>query len=175
MGAEPRADTTFPWDPGKIVEIPRARFRISGYIDRLDVAAGNRHALVRDYKTGRTAPLKGDINRGREQLQRCLYAYAVRVLLGGAVGISASLHYLRDDIELSLDDPDTTLDKLAGYLEAARTAIAAGNTVMGEDTGGKYDDLAFALPANASTTYRMRKEAAARERLGAAVRVWEAQ
>ena len=38
--------------------------------------------------------------------------------------------------------------------------------MIGPDAGGAYDDLAFALPANASATYCKRKIAAATERLG---------
>ena len=37
------------------------------------------------------------------------------------------------------------------------------------------DDLAFALPANASATYCKRKLPAATERLGEAAQVWEAE
>ena len=46
---------------------------------------------------------------------------------------------------------------------------------MGKDTGDTYDDLAFALPANAGAIYRPRKEAAATALLGDAARVWEAE
>ena len=38
--------------------------------------------------------------------------------------------------------------------------------MIGPDTGGTYDDLAFALPANAGAAYCKRKIAAATERLG---------
>ena len=46
---------------------------------------------------------------------------------------------------------------------------------MGPDTGGAYDELAFALPANVVNGYRRRKQATVNERLGDAVRVWEAR
>ena len=99
----------------------------------------------------------------------------MRALLGEGVSIDASLHYLRDDVELRLEDPDATLGELAGYLQAARASLAAGSAVMGPDTGGDYDDLAFALPANAGPAYRLRKEEAARELLGDATLAWEAE
>ena len=172
-GAEPRSDTSLPWEATAPVEIPGTGFRISGYIDRLDIAADGRRALVRDYKTGRTPTDAIVLNGGRE-LQRCLYAYAVRALLGDEVSIVASLLYPRDQQDLRLDDADTTLRELAGYLRSARANIASGGAVMGEDTGGTSDDLAFALPANADATYCERKRGAATERLGEAVRVWEA-
>ena len=45
---------------------------------------------------------------------------------------------------------------------------------MCTDTGGDYDDLAFALLANAGGIYFPRKEAAAAVLLGDAARVWDA-
>ena len=172
-GAEPKSDAVTPWDTTATVAIPGAGFRIRGYIDRLDIAPDGRRALVRDYKTG-GAP-KDDIvlDHGKE-LQRCLYAFAVKSLLGDEVSIGASLLYPRAQRDLRLDDPDGTLDALTGYLQAARASLAAGGAVMGKDTGDKYDDLAFALPANAGATYCERKMDAASARLGDATRIWEA-
>ena len=172
-GAEPKSDAVSPWDATAPVAIPGTGFRISGYIDRLDIAADGRRALVRDYKTGRVPKDDIVLDHGRE-LQRCLYAFAVKSLLGDEVSISASLLYPRDERDLRLDDPDATLDALAGYLQSARANLAGGGAVMGEDTGDKYDDFAFALPANAGATYCERKRDAATARLGAAARVWEA-
>ena len=173
-GAALTSDAEIPWDAEATVSIPDSGFRIRGYIDRLDISADGRHALVRDYKTGR-APKKDDIvlGGGRE-LQRCLYAFAVKAMLGDGVTISASLFYPRGEKNLPLADPDATLRELAGYLQAARSTLASGAAVMGRDTGGDYDDLAFALPANVKATYRVRKEAAANARLGDAAQVWEA-
>src|SRR3546814_10994684 len=66
-----------PWDSQTPVEIPATGFRIAGYIDRLDIAGDGKRALVRDYKTGR--PPKDDISLdGGRELQRCLYAFAVK-------------------------------------------------------------------------------------------------
>ena len=41
---------------------------------------------------------------------------------------------------------------LAAYLGAARRSFTAGAAIPGPDAAGKYDDLAFALPANAGAT-----------------------
>ncbi len=172
-GAEPKSDVARPWDAAASVEIPGAGFRIAGYIDRLDISGDGRRALVRDYKTGR--PPKGNITLdGGKELQRCLYAFAVKALLGDDVAISASLLYPRDGIDLRLEDPEATLVEIAGHLQAARTNLLSGGGVIGADTGGIFDDLAFALPANAGAAYCKRKIAAAVERLGAAAQVWEA-
>lgn len=154
--------------------IPDTGFRIAGYIDRLDIAGDGSRALVRDYKTGK--PPKGDIrlNGGRE-LQRCLYAFAVKALLGDHIAISASLLYPREPLDLQLDDPEAVLAEISGFLRAARVTFASGAALPGPDTGGDYDDLAFALPANAGATYCKRKQPAATERLGDLAQVWEAE
>lgn len=173
-GSEPKSTAELPWDASLPVTIPDTGFRIAGYIDRLDVAGDGSRALVRDYKTGK--PPKGEIrlNGGRE-LQRCLYAFAVKALLGDHVAISASLLYPREAVDLLLDDPEATLAEISGYLRAARSAFASGAALPGPDTGSDYDDLAFALPANAGATYCARKQSAATERLGEVAQVWEAE
>ena len=159
--------------PKTPVAIPDTGFRIRGHIDRLDISGDGRHALVRDYKTGRV-PKDDIVLDGGRELQRCLYAFAVKALLGDKVAIEASLLYPREERDLRLDDPGATLRTLTGYLQAARANLASGGAVMGEDTGNAYDDLAFALPANAGAIYRPRKEVAATALLGDAARVWEA-
>ena len=172
-GSEPRSGGAVPWDAGAAVEIAGTGFGITGYIDRLDISADGRRALVRDYKTGRV-PRNDIVLDGGRELQRCLYAFAVRALLGEDVSIAASLLYPHEDRDLRLDDPNTVLDTLAGHLRAASDGLASGGAVMGADTGNTHDDLAFALPANAGAVYRVRKEAAANALLGDATRVWDA-
>ena len=173
-GAEPKSGSDSPWDPATPVEIPDAGFRIAGYIDRLDLSGDGKRALVRDYKTGRPPKDNISLDGGRE-LQRCLYAFAVKALLGADVSISASLLFPRDQIDLQLADPEATLTEITGYLQAARGNLTAGNALIGPDTGGNYDDLAFALPANAGATYCKRKLLAATEIFGDAAQVWVAQ
>ena len=172
-GLEPKTDGAAPWDTGAAVKIAGTGFCIAGYIDRLDISADGRRALVRDYKTGRV-PREDIVLDGGKELQRCLYAFAVRALLGEEVSIAASLLYPHEESDLRLNDPDAVLDTLAGHLRAASINLASGGAVMGVDTGEEFDDLAFALPANAGAVYRVRKEAAANERLGDATRVWDA-
>ena len=171
-GSEPKSEAALPWDASMLVAIPDTGFRIAGYIDRLDVAVDGTRALVRDYKTSK--PPKGIIrvNGGRE-LQRCLYAFAVKALLGDHVAIRASLLYPREPLDLQLDDPDIVLAEIKAYLQAARSALTRGAAVPGPDTGGDFDELAFALPANAGATYCNRKEAAAIELLSDVAPVWD--
>lgn len=173
-GVPSQTDAPIPWDPALPVEIPDTEFKISGYIDRLDISGDSKRALVRDYKTGRLPKADIVINGGGE-LQRCLYAFAVKALLGTDVSITASLLFPRDDTDLQLEDPEATLTEVTRFLKAARTNLQAGNALPGPDTGGNYDDLAFALPANASATYCKRKMPAAIQILDDAAKVWEAQ
>jgi hypothetical protein len=173
-GSDIKSAGEMPWDASAMVDIPETGFRIHGYIDRLDISGDGRHALVRDYKTGRTPKAGGVLNGGKE-LQRCLYAFAVKALFGSDITISASLLYLREPTDLQLDDPDATLREVTGYLRSARSSLAAGNGLMGPDAGGDYDDFAFALPANAANAYCKRKRAAVSARLGDAALVWEAK
>ena len=173
-GVTPKTSADTPWDAATPVAIPETVFAIKGYIDRLDLSGDGTRALVRDYKTGR--PPKEDISiDGGRELQRCLYAFAVKALLGTNVSISASLLYPLAQVDLQLADPEATLGALTGYLQYASTNLSAGHALIGPDTGGTYDDLAFALPANAGATYCKRKATAATERLGDAALVWEAQ
>ena len=172
-GSEPKSDVALPWDAAKTVEIPGTGFKIAGYIDRLDISGDGRQAMVFDYKTGRV-PKDSIILDGGKELQRCLYAFAVKALLGGDVEIRASLLYPRAEIDLRLADAEATLTQVSAYLNASRESLLSGAGVLGADTGGAYDDLGFALPANAAATYCKRKNAAAVERLGAATHVWEA-
>ncbi len=172
-GAEPISDAALPWDAAMTVEIPGTGFRIRGYIDRLDVSALGRAALVRDYKSGRTSKNEFELDGGRE-LQRCCYAFATKAMLGDDVKVAASLLYLRDVEDRRLEDPDTTLEQLAQYLRAARDNLAGGGCTLGADTGDQYDNLLFALPANADAVYCERKAEAAGETLGVATDVWRA-
>ena len=117
-GAELKSDGPIPWDAQAAVIVHGTDFHVSGYIDRLDIGADGSRALVRDYKTGRV-PKDDIVLDGGRELQRCLYAFAVKAMLDDGVAIAASLLYPRDERDLRLDDPDATLDALIGYLQAA--------------------------------------------------------
>jgi hypothetical protein len=172
-GAKPKHDAEPPWPEGSAVTIPGAGFSLQGYIDRLDLSADIASALVRDYKTGKS-PKEDFVLKGGSELQRCLYSYAVKAILGQHVNVSAVLFYARDGIPMPLQDPDATLKELTTHLVAARASVMAGNCLIGPDTGGEYDDRAFALPANRAAFYLGNKLIASTERLGPAAAIWEA-
>lgn len=175
-GAKPNSAAPMPWNPEAPVVIPGTDIHISGYIDRIDLSANRHRAWVRDYKTGKmpqvTAQRPFTLDQGKE-LQRCLYAYAVQAMLGETTEIRASLHFLREDIDLPLDAPEDALSDLAHYLGAAQENLVKGSCVIGESAAEKYDDLAFALPANAANVYCKRKMDAAKEAIGRAADIWE--
>jgi hypothetical protein len=173
-GSTPKSLAALPWDATVPVEIPGTGFRIGGYIDRLDIAGDARHVRVRDYKSGRT-PSPDIVFDGGKELQRCLYAFAAKAMLGEDVDVTSSLLYLRDETDLPLDDPELRLRDISQYLQAARANLLSGGALLGIDTGSRFDALAFALPANAGATYRRRKEPAATVRLADATRIWEAR
>jgi hypothetical protein len=171
-GAKPRTEGRWPWNILTPVSIPECGFAIEGYIDRIDIAGDGRHARVRDYKTGR-APKDPITLDGGKELQRALYAFAVKALLGSHVQIDASLLYVREGMDLRLADPEGTLKEVARHLRAARESLLAGNALPGVDAEDPEHPLAFALPANAGPTYYPRKHAAVIARLGSAAQIWE--
>ena len=172
-GQEAKSDGALPWDPSRPVEIAHTGFQIWGYIDRLDLSGDGGQARVLDYKGGKL-PKDHVVLQGGKELQRCLYAYAVKALLGDDIEIDAALLYPRDTEARHLEEPAVVLEELAGHLSAARASLLAGRAVIGPDNGGDYDDLSFALPANAGNGYCPRKLEPAREALGDAALVWEA-
>ncbi|PYD59957.1 hypothetical protein CFR73_09355 [Novacetimonas maltaceti] len=166
-------DRQAAWDAAQPVPVADTGFFINGYIDRLDISADGRQAWVYDYKTGRAAG-GGTVLKGGAELQRCLYAFAVRALLGPRVQVDATLLYLRDETVLRLDDPHQAMADLTTYLRAARRTMLAGHALIGPDSGGDYDDMRLCLPAGLDA-YRKRKEAQANMILGDdAIAVWEA-
>lgn len=174
FGGQPaKSDGPVPWDVDYSVVIERTGFRVSGYIDRLDVSADGARARVHDYKNGK-CPKDAVVLGGGSELQRCLYTHAVRALLGDYVEVEASLIYPRHGVTRPLEDGPGTLETLTGHLRAARENLAQGRALPGPDTGNEYDDLAFALPAMADKGWCRRKAEPARAAMGDAVLVWEA-
>ena len=171
-GMEPKSGRAIPWDATAPVTIPGTDIQIGGYIDRLDLAPDGSQAIVRDYKTGR-APRNPLRLGGGSELQRCLYAFAVKALLGEKIAISASLLYPRSGVDLPLDNPEAAMADLTTYLRIAGTSLNAGSAIAGPDAAGTFDDLAFALPANAGATYCKRKQAAMHERLVELAPLWD--
>jgi hypothetical protein len=170
------ARENLPWDVSRHVEIPNTGVVIRGRIDRLDVAGNNSRARVFDYKTGSLRTKMEDVVvDGGGELQRCLYALAVRTLIRDDIDVEASLLYLRavDGQEglFPLKDVDAALDLIAEAVSIARTNLEKGLALPGKDAAHTYNDFNFALPAD--PTYLDRKQPLAEERLGDATKIWE--
>ncbi|VTZ51303.1 conserved hypothetical protein [Methylocella tundrae] len=171
----PQAD--MPWDPTRRVEIPGTGVFIQGNIDRLDLAADRSAARVIDYKTGKLPDDMADAAiRGGDELQRCLYAFAVKTLIWPDIKVDAALLYPRaaEDKQplCPLSDVDGALSQLAAAIGLARANIEAGLALPGIAAADAYNDFLFALPAGAA--YLPRKSAPAAEKLGQATKIWEA-
>jgi hypothetical protein len=144
---------SLPWDPMTVVQIPGTAIHIGGSIDRLDLAGDETDARVTDYKSGKSPGGTPQLKGGGE-LQRCLYAYAVRALVASHPSVEARLLYPRSDGRLlPLNDPEGTLEKLADFLAAAAASFAEGNALSGPAAKDARYDLAFALPGGAKESY----------------------
>ena len=152
FGADPRAEAlsgdariALPWDPMSKVTIAGTEIRIGGSIDRLDLAGDRSRARVTDYKSGKLRGRPPQIKGGTE-LQRCLYAFAVKVLIGTQPQVEARLLYpRRGNSPQHLDDPEGTLERLAEFLAAASASFAEGKALPGPAAEESWYDLAFAL------------------------------
>jgi hypothetical protein len=165
-----------PWDVHSAVEIPGTEIRIQGHIDRLDLDSDMTRARVIDYKTGRLNKDMADVVvRGGSELQRCLYAYAVKTLLGAKVKVEAALLYPiaghNEEALFPLHNVDVALAQLGTAINHARSNLAGGLALPGIDADNQFNDFAFAFPA--SPSYLPRKMPLAYERLGDAVTIWE--
>jgi hypothetical protein len=142
-----------PWNPLTPVIIPGTSIKIGGSIDRLDLSSDGTEARVTDYKSGKE-PSKPPQLKGGAELQRCLYAFAVRSLIAAGPTVEARLLYPRGDKGfLPLVEPEATLTKLTAFLAAAYATFTAGYALPGPAAADAYNDLAFALPGGAKESY----------------------
>lgn len=161
-----------PWDPMVPVNISGTEIQIGGSIDRLDLAGDRQKATVTDYKSGRRG--KPPQLKGGAELQRCLYAYAVKALVPEGPEVEAQLLYPRKDGQgLPLENPEATLTKLTGYLTAASTSFRTGNALAGPSAEESWYDLAFALPGGAKESYLATMKPLVKERLAAIAPLWD--
>ena len=169
------SDENLPWAVGQPVTIPGTSLLITGRIDRLDIAGDASSAAVVDYKTGKNPSLKKPPQlRGGRELQRCLYAFAVKSLLGG-IPVDARLVFPLGGRAVPLDDPEATLKQLAQYLQQGRDQLLRGNAIPGEGTEDDFNDMSFALPGDAKDRYFRQKRVHFNVRHGSLADVWRMQ
>ncbi len=161
-----------PWDRNALVAIPGSDLKLRGKIDRLDLDGKSINARVIDYKTGRCPEEEPGLDNGKE-LQRCLYAVAVKALLGQVTAVEAALLYPGSEGNLySLSDPSVQTKELIRFLQLAEQMLRSGRSVFGMGAESRYNDLAFALPANAEGVYFSQKAAARDAMVGELSSLW---
>jgi RecB family exonuclease len=158
FGRDARMPEEFPWDTATKIPIPEAGLLYGGRIDRLDIGASGDRAQITDYKSVKP-PAKSHrlaLGQGRE-VQRVLYATAVRILLPEVKTIVARLIYLADDpakFELKGADLDKAMADATTYLVAAVEILQTGRTAPRLEEDAHYDDMRLALPADRESYFR---------------------
>jgi hypothetical protein len=155
-----------PWQGHGDVVIGQAQLRLGGRIDRVDLGAGGERVRISDYKTGLTPANAATIvlDGGRE-LQRVLYAMAVRQLLPDATTVISRLVFLDGTSapsQLKGDVLETAAIDVAQFLDIACALVRRGAAGPGPDARDPYNDLRLALPADVDA-YFQRKGGAFRD------------
>lgn len=154
------AEGADPWRENHEVLVGSSGIRLKGRIDRVDVKPDRRGVRISDYKTGTTPrDLHAVILGGGTEVQRALYAVAVRQLIPEVNSIISRLVYLDTmgpPAGLSGDSLDEAEATLLRFIDIAAAALADGIAYPGPDAFAGYNDLRIALPA-ALDRYQRRK------------------
>ncbi len=171
------AEEDAPWDTTVAVSIGQTGLVFGGRMDRLDIRATGDGARITDYKSAKPPPKHQRIALGQgRELQRVLYAIAVRSLLPEVQTIVARLIYLAHDpatFELKGDELDGVVSEAAGYLSAAMAILRSGRIAPRWEQDTLYDDMRLALPADRES-YLRRKAAEFRAANQQLNRLWSA-
>jgi RecB family exonuclease len=166
-----------PWDATIMIPIEQAGLVYGGRIDRLDIRATGDGAQITDYKSVKPPPKNQRIALGQgRELQRVLYAMAVRTLLPDVRTIVARLIYLADapaTFVLSGDELDGAITEATTYLVAAVEILRSGQVAPRWERDEPYDDMRLALPADRES-YLRRKAAAFRAANQKLNKLWSA-
>jgi RecB family exonuclease len=161
-----------PWDVTIKIPIEDSRLVYGGRIDRLDIRASGNGVQITDYKSTKPPPKTQRIALGQgRELQRVLYAMAVRTLLPEVRIIVARLIYLTDEpaiFELKGDDLDRAITEVTTYLVSAVEILQSGRIAPRWETDEHYDDMRLALPADRESYLRHKNSdfRAANQKLG---------
>lgn len=163
-GAPGSTTTDGPWDSATDVLLPGTDLRLRGVIDRLDLDVVNKRVRVVDYKSGKPAREDNGVSDGTE-LQRAIYTAAVRSLLGSDYEVEALLLHPRQEVAVTLSEPDAQLQQLSQLVVAGMKLLQDGVVVAGPDLASGYDETVLAFPAYGPGVYLATKqEALARAR-----------
>ena len=164
----------FPWDIEQEVTIPGTNLKLQGVIDRLDFSTTSPQARVTDYKSGKTPKnIETIIVDGGKEIQRAIYGFVVKTLLGGNAQVETGLLYPETGTFAVLEEPDEVLAQVAHSVLIAKESMESGNAIPGIGTREAYNELRFALPANAAATYLLRKHQTFLDKIGDAAEIWE--
>jgi PD-(D/E)XK nuclease superfamily len=147
-----------PWDATITIPIEQAGLVYGGRIDRLDIRASGDGAQITDYKSVRPPPKNQRVTLGQgRELQRVLYAMAVRTLLPELRTIVARLIYLADDpatFDLRGDELEGAITEATTCLVAAVEILRSGRIAPRWEQDAVYDDMRLALPADRESYLR---------------------
>ncbi|WP_413993325.1 PD-(D/E)XK nuclease family protein [Labrys okinawensis] len=147
-----------PWNATLPVPIEPTGLVFGGRMDRLDIRATGDAARITDYKSTKPPPKTQRITLGQgRELQRVLYAIAVRALLPEVRTVVARLIYLTDEpatFELKGDELDNAITHATDYLSAATVILRSGRIAPRWEKDAFYDDMRLALPADRESYLR---------------------
>jgi hypothetical protein len=165
-----------PWDPMVPVTIPNTSVRISGRIDRLDLRFDGKKVRVSDYKTG-AEPEDADtiVLGGGTEVQRVIYAIAVRELLPQVPSVQARLVYLRNDPPraYALRSVDEAVATISDHVRAACDLLRQGRGLVSMAERKAGDEFRLLLPADLDGYLRIKRVSFTRT-FGNYSRVWRA-
>lgn len=143
---------TAPWAHNAEVVLAGTSLRLVGRIDRLDLARSGSAARITDYKTGRPpSDVHAIVMDGGRELQRVLYATAMKQLIPDVGRIVARLLYLgstADAHALQGDELDQAMADLGRHASAAIEELLKGRALPGPDAYDKFSRYRLALPAD---------------------------
>ena len=154
--------STWPWDATVTIPISEAGLVYGGRMDRIDIRASGEVAQITDYKSVKPPPKRQRIALGQgRELQRVLYATAVRALLPEVGTVVARLIYLVDDpatFELRDEELDRAIADATRYLVAAVSILHSGRIAPRREEDVDYDDMRLALPADRESYLRRKAD-----------------
>ncbi len=162
----PAADARMPWDPTAHVVVPDTDIRLMGRMDRVEIGGDGLAVRITDYKSG-ASPKNADrvvLGKGNE-VQRVLYAMAVRSLLPRATNVHSRLLYLGGacaaPFSLRGSDLDAAISTLSGFVRIADALLKAGTAAPGPEASD-FNDMRLAHPADFDSYLRRKAAAFAR-------------
>jgi RecB family exonuclease len=165
FGGTSVGDGSTPWPGNREAVIGTVKLRLRGRIDRIDLSKDGDRIRVSDYKTGQAPSDTNIVLAGGRELQRVVYAIAVRQLLPELTTVISRLIFLGQEaasMELKAEELDGAAEEIGRYLDLACAQLRRGHACPGPDARDRYNDMRLALPADLDG-YLQRKSTAFRD------------